>query len=175
MINATSVLEVGKNVVELVTDIMKWDIGLFFLRSRREPSLLKLLYEKGLGLEQEDIGNISYKKELLSTDVLLRPYIYKVDDVNEQWKAEKAIYSETVQVKLQNMKRVFVFPLNSPYIGEIGVLKGYSTSTIAVADEEFEFEYLRVIEYIAKCGAATCERIRRQESMIPNTTNEEDE
>jgi len=166
MINATSIHEVGESVVELTSDIMKWDFGLFFLRDKDNSSLLKLWYEKGLELTQKDIGNISYKKELLPPDVLLRPYIYEVDKQPDSWESEKAIYPETIQSRLENIQKVFIFPLSIPDSGEIGILKGYSTSTSSV-DREFEYEYSeKVIEYIANCAAMTCERIRQQEDMI---------
>jgi len=173
MINATSVLAVGENVVELTSDIMKWDVGLFFLRNRRNPSLLRLYYEKGLGMESRDIGNISYEKELLPPDVRSRPYIYEVDKEPEQWESEKAIYPKAIQAKLENIKRVFIFPLNTPYSGEIGTLRAYSTSTGPIAGVEFEFEYLKVIEYVANSAAMTCERIRKQEEMIPMIDKED--
>jgi hypothetical protein len=161
MMDVTSFKEVAQYVVELVTKIMGWDMVLFFLKDKRSKKKLKLWYEKGLGLEIQEIPRIGYDKELAPSDVILLPEIYEIDDDKDKWEKEKNIYPDKIQAKLQKVNKVFIFPLVGPYKGEIGALKGYSAS-IMVPTEFDEYDYVRLIKYIIDSAGSACDKIMRR-------------
>jgi hypothetical protein len=162
MIDVESLQEVAQYVVELVADIMGWNIVLFFLKDKRSRKELKLWYEKGLGLDENKIPNIGYSKVLAPPHTILSPEIYEIDDNEDKWEKEKNIYPEEIQAKLQEVKKVFIFPLVGPFLGEIGALKVYSKATSTILEEFVEYDYVRLIKYIIDSAASACDKIMRR-------------